>query len=115
MSSPYLSIWTGAEVDEGIRRAYENYERLSRIYEGTWDLESGIDYGVVSGLDLSFVPTKIQLTLEIPQSGLHIFACCVHNTMSADGFAFKLSSLTDGINYRLHYTLVGDDQGESST
>ena len=115
MSDPYLSpLWTGADVDEGIRRAFLLWDRLERTYEGVWDLENGVDYGVVTGLGLSFDPTKVQLTLEVPQSGLHIFAVCVRNTLSADGFAFKLSNPTDGINYRLHYTLVGDDQGESS-
>jgi len=116
MSQPYLSpLWTGAQVDEGITRAYAAKERQDLRYEGTLDLANGVESGSVTGLGLAFVPTHIQLTISMPSYGIHIFACPVKGTYTTDGFDFQLSFPTDGINYRLHYTLVGDDQGESSS
>ena len=114
MSSPYLSIWSGAEVDEGITRANTAKERLDRMYEGVLDLENGVDSGSVTGLDLGFIPTKCQLTIEMPSHGIHIIACPVKDSYTTDGFDFKLSSLTNGIQYRLHFTLIGDAEGEST-
>lgn len=116
MSTPYLSIYTGAEVDEGITRAYAAKEAIDLTYSGLWDLapSDGIS-GAVEGLSLSFFPTNVQLTVEIPHGGIPIFANYIHGTVSPNGFQFKLSEVPNGIHYRLHYTLKGDGTGADSS
>lgn len=114
MSTPYLSNYTGAEVDEAVRRALLAYEQLQNTYDGIWDLEDGTSAGTVIGLALTFIPHGCQLTVEIPPGGRTITANPIYHTLSADGFQFKLSEATLGIRYRLHYTLTGAVGGDSS-
>lgn len=115
MSTPYLGIWTGAQVDEGITRAYAAKERLDSIYDGTLDLADAVEGGAVVGLDLPFIPVRVLLTVEVPANGMILFAVPIRGTLTANGFEFYLSGLTDSINYRLHYVLFGDITMSSST
>jgi len=106
--SPYHSIYTGAEVDELLGKAGTAKTRLDKIYDGTWDLSSGVDSGSVIGLGLNFTPVRAILQVEIPAAGVLMFAVPIRDSLSADGFSFQLSGLTDSINYRLHYILIGE-------
>lgn len=114
MTTPYVSNYTGAEMDEGIRRAYLAEEQLQLTYTGVWDLEAGVSSGSVIGLALPFIPHGVQLTVSIPPGGVSITANPYWHTLTADGFDFKLSETTVGIRYRLHYTLTGEVGGDSS-
>lgn len=114
MSTPYLSIWTGPQVDEGITRAYAAKAQLDLTYEGTLDLANGVEAGSVTGLGLGFTPARAFLQIEIPANGLLIGAWPVRDSLTANGFNFQLSGLTDSINYRLHYRLTGDLESSSS-
>ena len=113
MSTPYLSSYTGAEADEGIRRAYLAYDFQSDSYSGIWDVVEGYASGSVMGLNLPFVPTRIQATLECPDDQDALILNVIGGTLTADGFAYKLSASAVGL-YRIHYTLLADSGGDSS-
>ena len=103
MSAPYYSSYTGIQVDAAVAA----FLLLAPSYAGMFDLDEGIEGDVVEGLALSFTPTKIQLTIEIPPGGDSIFANPFKDTLSADGFTFQLSGIV-GVGYRLYYTLTGE-------
>jgi len=109
MTTPYQSAYTGAQVDEAIANALLiPFIGTDPTYNGSYDLGNEEEGGVVTGLGLPFVPTRVQLTVEIPADGDSIFANPIRGSLSADGFSFQLSGITSNANYRLYYTLKGD-------
>lgn len=108
----YHSRHTGQEIDDAVDRI--DAISGSPMASGFIDLQTGINGDVVEGLNLSFTPTKAFLQVESPDGGLIMFAVFLRDSLSYDGFTFRLSGTTDSIYYRLHYLLVGDAGGDSS-
>jgi len=114
MTTPYQSTYTGAQVDEAIAIALAlSAAEQDPAYNGSFDIGSTEESGTVTGLALTFTPTKVQLTVEIPADGDSIFANPIRASLSADGFSFQLSGITPDANYRLYYTITGDAITES--
>lgn len=78
----------------------------SAAYAGSIALGNGVFSGSVTGLGLPFTPTKALLQIRRPASSLMIFACANDGTLTADGFDFELSGITDSTDYILDYLLV---------
>jgi hypothetical protein len=74
-------------------------------FSGSLALSDGVDSGSVTGLGLSFTPSRVSLSISRPSGSLMIFACDDAGTLSSDGFDFALSGLTDSSSYVLNYTL----------
>ncbi len=76
-------------------------------YSGAYALGNGVDSGaVVFGSALSYTPTAINLTVTNPSGGLNIFATVVAGSLTAAGFSFTLSGLTDSDEYVLNYIVT---------
>lgn len=63
------------------------------------------DSGSVT-LGLSATPRRVFPFVQKPAGGLNLFASIVDGTLSATGFTFNLSGLTDSANYKLDYILI---------
>lgn len=105
---PFHSRHTGDHVDDGIDRAFAVKARMDRWYDGSVDLGNAVNSGAVVGLALDFIPTKVYLTVEMPSGGVVLTPSPIRDSLSVNGFQFKLSGLTDSIFYRLHYLLIGE-------
>lgn len=70
---------------------------------GVINVGTGVESGTVAGLGLASAP-KVSLTVQSPSGGLVMYAVVV-GSPTTDGFAWQLSGLTDGVNYKLHYQL----------
>jgi hypothetical protein len=95
----YLSTYTGIEVDAALGKVGE---------PGTKSLSIGEDTGEVVGLALSFVPTKCDLSMQVPDDGsppLLIFPVLVGDP-TADGFSYLLTASPDRSGYKLHFRLT---------
>lgn len=73
-------------------------------HSGTVTLSDGVETGTVTGLNLSFTPNHVFLTVELPAGGLKLFANPV-GAPTTDGFSYILSALPDALTYVLHYNL----------
>lgn len=114
MSTPYISVYTGLQVDEGIRLAYLADETLSVIRRGKKSLTPGMIGGSVTGLALSFVPEIVLCSVVIPSDGFNVLANPVLGSLSSDGFSYSLSAAPPNSSYELHYAVVDDGTGLSS-
>ena len=73
---------------------------------GVVDLALNVASGTVAGLNLPITPSTVILTVAKPADGLNIFAVLVEGSLTADGFAFELSAMTDSLGYKLNYTII---------
>lgn len=71
----------------------------------SWPIANGVDTEVVTGLGLSFVPTRAICTIRRPAGEDMMYANTVTGSFSADGFTFILSGVTTSANYILDATL----------
>lgn len=76
------------------------------INSGSLALGNGVSSGSVTGLGLSFTPTKAFLQILRPAGTLNIFALVNSGTLTSDGFDFELSAMTDSTDYVLDYLLL---------
>ncbi len=77
----------------------------SGFVSGSLALGNGVDSGSISGLMLSFTPSRVLLSVSRPMGGLNIEASVVSGSISNNGFQFELSGLTDSTSYVLNYVL----------
>jgi hypothetical protein len=79
---------------------------LERYAEGVVTLAAGEAEGTVTGLALSFTPTKVTgLSMTIPEGGFSIGVVAVGEP-TADGFAWRLlNGVPDNDNYFFTWTL----------
>lgn len=76
-------------------------------YIGSMPLGSGVDGGSVTGLGLTFNPVNVvALSVSRPAGSLNITAHDVAGSLSADGFQFELSGMTDSALYVLNFMLT---------
>ncbi len=73
---------------------------------GSHAIASGVDHESITGLALSFTPSRVgSLSISRPSGGLNLRACDVSGTLTADGFDFELDGVTDATTYVLNYVL----------
>ena len=75
------------------------------VYTGTLQLAQGVSSGSVTGLALTFTPTKVFVDLQRPAGGDFIMVSVDTSTLSSDGFSFDLSSATTSSSFVLDYIL----------
>lgn len=73
---------------------------------GQYAIPNGVDGGTVSGLILTGTPRRAFLFMQKPAGGFDMFASLVIGTLTATGFTFNLSGVTDSANYALEYLLL---------
>jgi hypothetical protein len=67
-------------------------------------IANGAQSGTVSGLSVGFTPGVVRLQIVRPSGGLNIEAW--PTAVSASGFSYELSAVTDSGLYELHYELA---------
>lgn len=75
------------------------------FFETIISIGSGVNAGTVTGLGLSFTPTKIQLTMLLPSGGLVIIVVAA-SAPTTDGFSWQLTATTDNANYKFFVRLT---------
>jgi hypothetical protein len=78
---------------------------LETFFETVVSIGSGVTSGTVTGLALPFTPTKLQLTMLIPDGGLLILVAA-GSAPTADGFSWLLTGTTDSANYKIFARLT---------
>lgn len=78
---------------------------VGQIVSGTVTLLSGVDGGTVTGLALTTTPSRVFLSVRSTAAGVVLSAYLVDGTLSADGFTFVLSGLTEEAGYKLDYLI----------
>lgn len=78
---------------------------------GTYALQSGVESGTVSGLNIDSEDSHVKLRRVFPRvrkpaGGLNLFASIVTGTVTNNGFQFDLSGQTDSANYKLDYLII---------
>lgn len=73
----------------------------------TKSIPNGVADGSVTGLGLSFTPTKlVGLVVSGPPASLVLVANWDDGSLTTDGFDYRLSGVTDSANYHLTFTLL---------
>jgi len=75
---------------------------------GQVTLGSGVQDGSITGLGLSYTPTSCQAWIQRPAGSLNLQVYPLSGTITADGFDFELSGITDSTSYTLVYELYND-------
>lgn len=78
---------------------------------GTYALQSGIESGTVSGLNIDSEDVHVKVRrifprVRKPAGGLNLFASIVTGTLNGNGFQFDLSGQTDSADYKLDYLII---------
>ena len=76
------------------------------IASGSLAMGNAVTSGAVSGLTLTFTPSRAIVTVRKPSGGRTLFASVVAGTISAAGFSFDLSAATDATTYLLDWILL---------
>jgi hypothetical protein len=93
--------WQGEKGDPG-----EPGGGVGNVYAGVYTISSGAVGGVVSGLGLSFTPSKVLVSVRVPANAHLMFACVVEGSLSVAGFTFYLSGMTEEAGYKLDYYIT---------
>lgn len=72
---------------------------------GLFSIGNGVSTGSVTGLNLAIAPRKVVATVLTPAGGFVMSVVVDNSTITADGFTFNLSGVTDSANYKLSYIL----------
>ena len=78
---------------------------LSASHSGTYNIPVSTISGSVTGLGLSFTPTKVELTIGKEELDDFIMVAYINGSATSGGFNFELSATTLTGDYVLHYTL----------
>jgi len=105
-STASYSAETSERAVWGLDVTAEGEPAATNWRSGVYDIAAGAEGGSVTGLGLSFTPSTAILTVEKPDGGLNLSASLVSGTLSADGFDFTLSGMTDSEGYKLSYLLL---------
>lgn len=86
---------------------YLSYSSRGMITEfsGTYTIPNGVSTGTVTGLNLGFVPSNIDLSIISPTIDSEVLTINSYGNLTQDGFSFIMSGLTDGPCYKISYTL----------
>lgn len=74
-------------------------------YSATALIPNGANSGTITGLNLGFTPTKINVDVITCDTNSLVLVVNATNSLSADGFTYSLSGATDGPCYKISYTL----------
>ena len=80
--------------------------QMPNLVTGSFSIPNGVNTATITGLGLTFTPTRAICTVRIPVNGLILAAAVVSGTITTDGFAFLLNGLTDSVNYVLDYIIT---------
>lgn len=87
--------------------ASANEAALAKIISGSFSISNGVDHESITGLGLSFTPSRVLgLSISRPSGGLNLRANDVSGTLTADGFDFELDGVTDSTDYVLNYLIL---------
>ena len=105
-ASASYSVESAERAVWGLDLSEEGPAAAASWSSGVYDIAEGAEGGTVSGLDLDFTPSTAIVTVQKPEGGLNLTASVVDGTLSADGFEFTLSGMTDSDGYKLSYLLL---------
>jgi hypothetical protein len=92
-------------VDEQLQAASSS-TTVENEFIGQFEIPAGATGGTITGLNLGFIPRMVRIdAVTIPVNGIVMFANDVSGTLSADGFSFALSGITDSEGYVLKYEI----------
>ncbi len=74
-------------------------------YSATATIPNGASNGTVTGLNLGFTPSKIDVSVITCDLNSLVLVVNATDSLSADGFTYSLSGTTDGPCYKISYTL----------
>jgi len=84
--------------------AYSSYG-MNVEYSATALIPNGASNGVVTGLNLGFTPSTIDISVITCDLNSEVLVVNATDSLSADGFTYSLSGATDGPCYKISYTL----------
>lgn len=82
-----------------------NSRGMNVEFSGIALIPNGASTGTVTGLGLGFLPTKIDVSIMSPTVDSEVLVVNSAGSLSADGFTYILSGLTDSPCYKISYTL----------
>lgn len=72
---------------------------------GSLALGNGVESGSVTGLGLSFTPSRVIVSISRPAGALNIWPNDIAGSLTTDGFNFEISGKTDSTSYVLNFAI----------
>lgn len=79
---------------------------VPKIFSGTFAIGNATNTGTVTGIGLTFTPSRAIAVIRKQSGALNIFATVIDSTVTTDGFQFVLSSNTDSAAYLLDFIMA---------